>query len=440
MSPELAITARGLSKAFPLARRPADLVRHALGSGRERREYFWALRGLDLDVAHGETLGVIGRNGSGKSTLLQLICGTLAPTTGELLVRGRLAAILEIGGGFNREFTGRENVHLIATVLGLDRSQIRERFDAIAGFADIGTYIDQPVKHYSSGMCARLAFAICVHVDADILVIDEALGVGDGAFQRKCMDYLDGFRRRGTLLFASHDNGAVADLCSRVLWLEHGELRGEGRFDEVSRLCSAALAVDPDGHSDTRRARGGDARGWTQVPAPPLISDFRAKRHGPNRIVISDFDRDAPWHGFGGASIEHVGFHDACGVPLQAVDGGEEVELRVVFRAERAIARSIVGFILRDEFGQNLFGDNTYLAFADRPVAAGERAAVSFRFQLPLFPVGVYSLAPSIIEGTQHNHVHLNWIEEAVVLRSVLSHVHNGVLGVPMTDIKIKVA
>src|SRR5262249_21598801 len=195
---------------------------------------FWALRDVSFEVHKGETVGIIGRNGAGKSTLLQILCGTLHPNNGAVTVIGRVAALLELGSGFNPEFSGRENVYLNASVLGLSRNEVEDRFDDIAAFADIGDFIDRPVKTYSTGMLVRLAFAVAAHVDADILVIDEALAVGDAFFVQKCMRWLRAFMRRGTLLFVSHDAGSVVNLCDRAIWLHNGALV----MDDSARLVT----------------------------------------------------------------------------------------------------------------------------------------------------------------------------------------------------------
>ena len=231
MSSESDVTIRvqGLSKRYEIYDRPRDRLLQMLARG--RRQYFrefWALRDVSFEIRRGETVGIIGRNGSGKSTLLQLICGTLNPTAGQIEVHGRVAALLELGAGFNPEFTGRENVFMAAKLLGLTQSQIEERFDRIAAFADIGTFIEQPVKTYSSGMYVRLAFAVNAHVDADILVIDEALAVGDAVFTQKCMRFIRSFKERGTLLFVSHDTAAVQSLCESAIWLSAGQVRAIG--------------------------------------------------------------------------------------------------------------------------------------------------------------------------------------------------------------------
>jgi lipopolysaccharide transport system ATP-binding protein len=385
-------------------------------------------------VRRGETVGIIGRNGSGKSTLLQLICGTLRPSAGEIEVRGRVAALLELGAGFNPDFTGRENVYLSASILGLSEGEITARFAAIEAFAGIGEFIDRPVRQYSSGMYARLAFAVCAHVDADILVIDEILAVGDAAFQQKCMRYLHAFRAQGTLLFVSHDEAAVLGLCERALWLDRGVMRACGPSKEVCRRYLAAQAEEAD---ESGGFRIGGSR--TAAAASGLTPPRDMRWSGANPIEIFDFDPDAPWHGHGGAVIEHAGFFTPDGRALAWAAGGEEVELQIACRAERALARPVVGFILRNRLGQHLFGDNTHLTYRDdpRPVAPGQRFTAAFRFQLPYLPTGDYMLAPSIIEGTQADHIHLHWMEEALLLSVSASPIRRGAVGLTMREIRI---
>ena len=225
---ELAINVSNLGKVYQIYDRPEDRLKFSIISrlrglaGLQSKSYyrkFWALRNVSLKVKKGETFGIIGCNGSGKSTLLQIICGTLPPTHGKVDISGRVAALLELGSGFNPEFTGRENVYLYASILGLTKEEINARYNDILLFADIGSFIDQPVKTYSSGMVVRLAFAVVAHVDADILVIDEALSVGDVFFTQKCMRFLRDFKKTKTLIFVSHDTGAVLNLCDRAILL-----------------------------------------------------------------------------------------------------------------------------------------------------------------------------------------------------------------------------
>ncbi|MEO5344465.1 MAG: ABC transporter ATP-binding protein, partial [Gammaproteobacteria bacterium SHHR-1] len=235
-----------LGKAYQIYARPQDRLKQFLARGRRRyfRE-FWALQGIDLEVRKGEVIGIIGRNGAGKSTLLQLLCGTLNPTQGEIEVQGRIAALLELGAGFNPEFSGRENVFLNAAIMGLSQQEIERCYPAIAEFAGIGDFIDQPVKTYSSGMFVRLAFAVATSVDPDILIIDEALSVGDGAFARKSFDRIMQLKEKGaTILFCSHSMYQIDALCDRALWLERGQSRMLAETGQVTAAYNAALTAE----------------------------------------------------------------------------------------------------------------------------------------------------------------------------------------------------
>jgi ABC-type polysaccharide/polyol phosphate transport system ATPase subunit len=237
MSSDVAIRLSGVGKAFLMYNRPADRLKQMLLRGMKKYyRDFWALQDVNLEVARGECVGVIGRNGAGKSTLLQIIAGTLQPTTGALEVNGRVAALLELGSGFNPEFTGRENVFLNASILGLTNEETETRFDEIVSFADIGDFLDQPVKTYSSGMMVRLAFAVQVLVDPDVLIVDEALSVGDIAYRNKCMRRIRDLHDRGVaIFFASHDIGTVQMICDRVVWLDGGKVQSVGNSVEVTQ-------------------------------------------------------------------------------------------------------------------------------------------------------------------------------------------------------------
>lgn len=439
MTPEISVSARDLGKAFRLYRRPEDRLKQLLPRlSRNSREAFWALRNVNLELRRGETLGVLGANGAGKSTLLHLICGTLQPTTGSVAVNGRVAALLGLGAGFHPQFTGRENVRLKAAALGLSKDQISERMDSIAQFAGIGEFLDLPVRLYSSGMYARLAFAVCAHVDADILIIDEILAVGDSAFRKKCTHFLDRFREKGTVLFVSHSGGTVTEICERALWLEHGRMREIGPAAEVSVRYLASLSGSaedaPEFRAETRSDR------WLAPPPPPLARDFRHRNCA--RMRISEFDSAAPSHGFGGIAVEEAGFFAADGARLAEMQGGDEVELRIYGRAARDISKPIMGFILRDRFGQNVFGDNTYMSYRDAAptIRAGETIEGAFRFQLPNLARGDYGLTVAFVEGTQEDHVHLQWIEDALILSVVESPVTRGIVALPASSIRFELS
>jgi lipopolysaccharide transport system ATP-binding protein len=242
MNSDAAITLRGVGKCYPVAGHPARRMWNLLLGRAAAREGFWALRGIDLSVRRGEAIGIVGHNGAGKSTLLQIVAGTMTPSEGEVRVSGRIAALLELGAGFNPEFSGRENVFLTAAMYGLGRSDIEARFADIVAFSGVADFIDQPVKTYSSGMLVRLAFSVAVHVDPEVLIVDEALSVGDGEFSRRSFDRIMQFREAGkTLLFCSHSLYQVEALCDRAVWLDHGGLRMQGAPSEVTVAYDAAL-------------------------------------------------------------------------------------------------------------------------------------------------------------------------------------------------------
>jgi lipopolysaccharide transport system ATP-binding protein len=437
MSSEAAIRAVGLTKVYRIYARPIDRLKQMLH--RQRRYYseFCALRDVSCEVRRGETLGIIGRNGAGKSTLLQLVSGIATPSAGELEVEGRVFALLQLGAGFNPEFTGLENIQLAASVMGLSDEEIRRRSPAIIDFAGIGDFVEQPVRFYSSGMYARLAFAVAIHVDASILIVDEILSVGDAAFAQRCMSAIRAFKERGTLLFVSHDMGAVVSLCERVMWLEAGSVRQLGPAKEVCHDYIAAI------HSEREEALsfriGGSRR------RPPEAVPVQDPRHevlqaeAPNRMLAHGFDPEGLWTGRRGATIDRVELLSSEGEPLASLAGGELVELRVVARAHRGLARPIIGFVLKDRLGQALFGDNTWLSYRAQPVAleAGERIQARFRFQMPYLPVGTYAVAAAISDGSQQDFVQHHRYDEALFIEVLSSHVARGLVGIPMLEVAL---
>jgi lipopolysaccharide transport system ATP-binding protein len=436
---EVVALARDLGKRYDIHDRPHQrLLQYLWPPARRLGREFWALRDVDIEIRRGETIGIIGRNGSGKSTLLQLISGTIPPTEGTVALSGRVAALLELGAGFNPEFTGIENVVLNASILGLTQKQIDARLDDILAFADIGDFARQPVKQYSSGMFLRLAFAVVAHVDADILVIDEALAVGDVLFVQKCLRFLHQFRERGTLLFVSHDIGMVRKLCDRAIWFEQGGVRMMGDAESVTHAyledvygsqpapAAAAAAVSPnDGRTDTLDE---DTRRELL-----LHSNLR------NDLQVSRFDPSASGFGTGGARITEVCFRDSGGRPLTAMVGGEPVTFEVQFVAERRLVGAIIGFMLKDHAGRVLFGQNTFLAYEPSPPCPdeGDIGTGRFHFRLPYLPMGEYAVTVSVTEGTQEDHLVHHWIHEALVLRCNASHVTTGLIGVPARAIEI---
>lgn len=434
MSSELVIEATGLGKAYLIYKKPEDRLKQMLFRNKRFYNEYWAVQNVDLTIKRGETVGIVGRNGSGKSTLLQMIAGTLTPNSGTLNVTGRVAPLLELGAGFNPEFTGRENVRLSASILGLSNAQIVEREPAILDFAGIGDFVDQPVKTYSSGMYARLAFAVAAHVDADILIVDEILAVGDAAFTQKCMRFIHRFKEHGTILFVSHDTSSVNALCDRAVWMENGQVRAEGEARDISLAYQAALHGEADGKSFSVTGRRRDVPRQRQDIRHDLINSSTKR----NEIEVFDFDPNAPAYGAGGGRILNVDIEDANGVS-SVLEGGEEVFLRITAEATSPMFGPIIGFFVRDRLGQNLFGDNTYLSYTNQPISleTGETVVARFSFRLPYLPEGDYSVSVALAAGTQAEHVQHHWIDEAITFHAVGGAHEKGLLGIPMHEIDL---
>ena len=466
MSDDIAISVQNVSKAYRIWRDPSARLKaplwEAVGklipkcilnlnsnfnlhAGNPARYYkdFYALKDVSFEVKKGEAVGIIGRNGSGKSTLLQMIAGTLTPSSGSIQVKGRVAALLELGSGFNPDFTGRENVYLNASVLGLTRGEIDKRIDEILAFADIGDFIDQPVKTYSSGMNMRLAFAVIAHVDADILIVDEALAVGDVFFVQKCMRFIRQFQEKGTLLLVTHDTGAVQSLCQKSVWLHHGVCKGQGTSKSITESYLEAIYAENQGVVLFSEKGINEP----DVPLPkakgPVVdqrADFINNSNLRNDLEVFEFNPNSTGFGAGGAVIEEVKLLDAkTQNALVYGVGGEEVILSITVRAKTLIQRPILGFYLKNNLGQPLFGDNTYLSYRDKPlsVKTSDCFTGQFHFQMPYLPAGDYMFAVACATGTQEDHVQHHWMHEALAFRSQSTHTVGGLIGLPMRQISL---
>ncbi|UXI69212.1 ABC transporter ATP-binding protein [Tahibacter amnicola] len=406
MSSEIVIRVENLCKSFAIYERPHHRLLHQFfpNAGRAWHRDFHALRDVHFDIYRGETVAIVGRNGSGKSTLLQIICGTLTPTSGRADVRGRVAALLELGAGFNPDFTGRENVYLNGTVLGLTRAEIEQRFDEIAAFADIGEFIDQPVKSYSSGMFVRLAFAVAINVSPDVLVIDEALAVGDEAFQRKCFARLQQMRDHGTtILFVSHSAGAVIELCDRAILLDRGEqlALGSPRF-VVSRYHKLLYA--PPETADALRASirqevQGSEPAQQAARAAAGEADEREGDFDPALVPQSTLRYEPR-----GAQITDVHILTLSGRPVNVLRCGQKYvyAYRVQFDADAYRVRC--GMLIKNIAGLELAGAITAnWDDAVESVRAGESLEVRFEFRCLLIP-STYFLNAGVqaqVDGTE---------------------------------------
>lgn len=445
MSSEIAISVQSLSKTFQIYDKPKDRLLQMFARSRKRfyRE-FAAVKDVSFEIRKGETIGIIGRNGSGKSTLLQMICGTLNPSSGTIQTSGRVAALLELGSGFNPEFTGRENIFMNAAVLGLTRERIAARLDDILNFAEIGEFVDQPVKTYSSGMMVRLAFAVIAHVDADILIIDEALAVGDAFFTQKCMRFLRNFMKQGTVLFVSHDTSAVVNLCSKAFLLEHGVVTAAGSPKAVSEHYLATLYESkPESAEAIAEKQSGDTvANPSELPYRDMREDMINGSTLRNDIEIFRFDPDTQKKfGLGGATVASVRLLDANNAPLAWVVGGQDVSLEICCVAREELVRPIIGFQFKDRLGQVLFADNTFIShqFETPAVALGKTFVARFEFRLPILPSGDYSIGVAVADGTQDDHVQHQWLHDAQIIRVHASSVCFGLIGVPMKRISLGV-
>lgn len=447
------IQCSNLGKCFQIYNNPKARLKQAFWRG--RRQYyreFWALRNVSFTVRRGEALGIIGRNGSGKSTLLQIICGTLTPTEGAVNCVGRIGALLELGSGFNPEFTGIENIFLNASLLGLSKKETEDRLDKILSFADIGDFVNDQTKTYSSGMTVRLAFAVIANTDPDILVIDEALSVGDAYFTQKCMRFIHRFREKGSLLFVSHDTTAVNSVCSQALLLEKGRIRRIGSAKTVSELYLGELNPNQSTSYQeiitSNSVNKDTALSFSQNHASDWL-DFRKDRINnsnlANYLVITQFDESllkSESFGTGEAEITDILLLDSStSQPMAVALGGERVTLRIVGVAHREIKSPIIGFILKNDKGLILLGDNTLNSYKDiQPptIQAGHSYQAEFEFTMPLLPYGNYSITASLAEGTQLNHIQLHWLNDALIFSSTCTSIAAGLAGAAMHDIRLE--
>ena len=387
------------SKNYRIYGNPADRLKELIFHGRKFHEDFWAVKNVSLRVPQGSTFGVIGENGSGKSTLLQMIAGTLQPTEGTITLNGRVAALLELGAGFNQEFTGHENVFLNAAIMGLSEEETVRRLPEIERFAEIGNFIDQPVKTYSSGMYVRLAFAVAIHVDPEILLVDESLSVGDVYFQQRCMRKIRQMKQEGkTILFVSHDMTAVKNLCDAAIWLEHGEVKGIGEPDQVVGKYLATMTMRRDPYA-TEMAAGS---------TPVVGGDSPVVRTLPNA-----------GHRWGNRHAEIIGIQilDSSGIRCELVDHGASIVVRVSVAFHNDLSRPIVGIFMRNRLGEDICGINTSAEGTELPPArAGQCFTVDFNLKLPLLMPGDYHFTPAIAQGTYEDFVICDQVENAIHL------------------------
>ena len=417
-----AIRVEAVSKQYRIYNRPADRLKETITRGRwKAHREFWALKDVSFQIEAGTTTGIIGPNGSGKSTLLQIITGTLEPTHGSVWLEGRVAALLELGAGFNPEFTGIENIFMNTALMGLSRSETESLLPEIASFAEIGDFIYQPLKTYSSGMYIRLAFAAAIAVSPQILIIDEALAVGDAVFQHRCTRRIKQMQENGTtILFVSHDPGAIRALCSRAILLNAGRMEADGAPPEVLNRYQKMIMARETAYAEL---------------------DQSAPEHSTDAPELDEADfTNAPSytfrHGNHDAQIIKVELLDTSRRKVQLVETGEQLFLRLYVMFHKAVEEPVFGFLIRNKHGIHLYGTNTDIQHAGiGPVEPGDVVEASFSFNCWLAPDN-YSIAVAVHSV---DAISFDWLDGTLFFQTMSASPMEGVANLDGTATTRKV-
>ncbi len=400
---DIPIKVENLTKIYKLYDQPIDRLKESLNPFKKSyHRDFYALNNVSFEVKRGETLGIVGKNGSGKSTLLKIITGVLTPTSGNVYVNGRVSALLELGAGFNPEFTGIENVYFQGMLMGYTKEEIDKKLDDILSFADIGEFVYQPVKTYSSGMFVRLAFAVAINVEPDILIIDEALAVGDIRFQQKCFRRLKEFRNaQKTIIFVSHDVGLINSFCQNCIWLDGGKIKENGPPEVVTKdfISFMYYGMKKDieiSHSEEVKSTKTSKFYW--------ISTEKFESFGEKKAII-----------------KNVALTDTSQNNLDILKGGEKVYLYYEILFKEKLENPIVGFIIKDKNGNTITGANSFVYRRNSNIKffGTGKYIVKAEFQMPYFGNGEYLISPAIANGTQETHIQQHWVHDAIVFKIV---------------------
>jgi lipopolysaccharide transport system ATP-binding protein len=396
--------------------------------GRKRyHEPFWAVKNVSVEVESGCCLGIIGENGSGKSTLLRLIAGVIHPTSGDVAVHGRISALLELGAGFNPQFTGRENIFLNASILGFTDAETRQRIPSIEKFAEIGDFVDRPVKTYSSGMFVRLAFSVAIHMDPDVLIVDEALSVGDLFFQQRCIRRIQQLKHQGvTIVFVSHDLEAVRTLADRAVWMDHGSVHLEGKTDEVVSKYLAAMVM-----RGRKEVMEEEALGAPIETAADLALAPEALSRIP--VFLESVPNVDHRYGNNKAQIRGIGVFGTQGDPVSSVSQGDRLCVRISVEFLSDVPHPNIGFMLRNRLGQDVTGTNVMFEGERLSGAkAGDRLSVDFVMDLPFLHAGFYYFSPAVADGTLDQYEMCDWIDNAYALEVVQRATTYGHMRIPI--------
>lgn len=413
------ISVKGLSKVYKLYNKPADRMKEAL-FGKECHKDFYAVDNISFDVKKGETVGIIGKNGSGKSTLLKMITGVLTPTSGSIELSGKVSALLELGTGFDGELSGIENIYLNGNMLGIPRDEIEASIPGILEFADIGDHIYQPVKTYSSGMFVRLAFAVAINIKPEILIVDEALSVGDFRFQQKCYRKIREFKENGTVLFVSHDTGAITSFCDRVIWLDDGKIYKIGPPEEIIEEYLTYMRYDVKDlqgfHNQVEKIdenQNVEEQGEAEIiEDAEQVQDVEVEEE--NTIVSSTA------FGNGKAYFSKVELRNERGQLLNIVKSGMKLQLAMNFNVEQDIEMPILGLTLKDAVGNVLIVTNTvFEKIKMERLKKGKRYQFIWEFTFPLLRSGRYALDVALADGTYQYHEQVHYINDVLIISVV---------------------
>lgn len=426
MEKDIIISVSDISKKYEIYDNEKQRFKETFSITRKKyHRDFYALNNINFDVLRGETVGIVGTNGSGKSTILKIITGVLEPTSGRVSVNGNVSALLELGAGFNMDYTGRENIYLNGRIMGFSREYMNERVNDILDFAEIGDYIDQPVKNYSSGMFARLAFAVAINVDPDILIVDEALSVGDIFFQNKCFKKFAELKSKGvTILFVSHDISSVRQMCSRVVWIERGK---QVIFDDSDKVC--------DMYMDMRRKNANELVGDADSENEDQIQQQEA-----GKVVYPKMHPYETQFSTDKLEIMACFYTDKNGRVTSHLTIEEEYGVHVVIHLNENMHNLIAGIVMENEKGIPLYDINNYInqqqTFSGK---AGDVLEIEYKFKLPRIMKGMYVLSTAIAEGTQEKNVIHTWLHGVGLIEVSNSGYNSSYIEIPAeTTLKVR--
>ncbi|MBS4842104.1 ABC transporter ATP-binding protein [Clostridium sp.] len=413
---DIAIKIENLSKVYKLYDKPVDRLKESFSlSKKSRHKNYYALNDVSLEVKKGEILGIVGTNGSGKSTILKIITGVLTPTSGKVRIEGKISALLELGAGFNPEYTGLQNIYLNGTMMGYSKEEIDKKIEDIVEFADIGDFINQPVKTYSSGMFARLAFAVSINVDPDILIVDEALSVGDTRFQKKCYRKMEELKKRKTIILVTHDIGVISKFCDRVAWIERGILKEVGEPLEIAKKYTAYIMQSQLQHEELEQCEKKESKNDNRlINITGIVESYGDKK----------------------ALITSIGLFQNDTL-VQTIVPNELTKIVIGVEYKDIIFQPIVGFTIKDRLGNIVFQSNSEVLQQE---INSDKAYIEyeFKFNFPELNIGQYTISPAIASGTQSNHTQHNWIHDAYVFNIINNNLYNLEGTLSLSNIKFR--